>query len=198
MNAMLKKQSQPDNSGQTKLVTVTNLAGNLNIGDAPEYEVSSAINELLNCLAKKPSDFKALRRKPSPEIIIKINHNNLKSKSHIIKQYTDHSSKIEEAYTEIDSMIVFGKETILRNLNDLYYSALDTLNIDYLTRETDITLIRDNSEFIIEYIIRKLKNMAYESKNTPRFKEYIDFGVNVVVAHAFIECIIMESPNIDT
>lgn len=192
---MLKKTPQPVSSGPTKLVSVTNLAGNLNLGDSPEYEVSSAINELLNCLARKPSDFKILRRRPSAEIITKINHNNLKSKSHIIKQYTDHSSKIEEAYIEIDSMIVFGKETILRNLNDLYYSALDTLNIDYLTQEIDIALVKENSDFIIEYIIKKLKNMAYESKNTPEYKEYIDFGINIVVAHAFIECIIMENPN---
>jgi len=181
-----------------KTVKVDKVAGNLNIGNAPEYEISSAINELLKSLANKPFVYKRKKRRPSAGTIKKINHNNLRSKSHIIKQYLDNSSKIEEAYSDIDSLVAFGKDTILQNLNDLYYLALDEVNIEYLVCEIDIVKVRENSEFILESIIQKLKNTAFESSNTPAYKEHVELGVNVVVAHAFIECIIMENPSYDS
>ncbi len=181
-----------------KTVQVERNAGNIIIGDSPEYEISSAINELLKSLANKPFTFKKSRRRPSSETVVKIQHNNLKAKSHIIKQYLDHSSKVEEAYFEIDSLITFGKDTILQNLNDLYYLALDAVEIDYLTCDINIAKIRENSEFILDFIIQRLKNTVFESKNTPAYKEHVELGVNVVVAHAFIECIIMENPTYDS
>ena len=183
---------------QNKTVNVGKVAGNLNIGNSPEYEVSSVINELLNRLSEKPFNFKRVNRKPSSETIIKIKYNNLYAKSHIIRQYLDFSSKIEEAYDEIDSLVAFGKDTILRNLHDLYYNALDVVSIDYLSCDIDMIKIRENSDYILEFIIQQLKNTAFESKNTPRFKEYVETGVNVVVAHAFIECVIMENPENDS
>jgi len=195
---MLNKNSEMKNTTPNKTVNVGKVAGNVNIGDSPEYRVSSAINELLNCLANKPFVFKKIKRRPSSETVVKINHNNLNSKSYIIKQYLDYSSKIEEAYAEINNLIAFGKDTILRNLYDLYYLALDTVNIDYLSSDINIDQVRENSEFILDFIIQKLKNTAFESKNTPEYTEQIELGVNVVVAHAFIECIIMENPENDS
>lgn len=162
-----------------KTVKVERNAGNIFIGDSPEYEISSAINELLKSLANQPFTFKKNRRRPSSETVVKINHNNLKSKSHIIKQYLDHSSKVEEAYSEIDSLITFGKDTILQNLNDLYYLALDNVDIDYLVCDVDIDKVRENSEFILDFILQKLKNTVFESKNTPIYKEHVELGVNV-------------------
>jgi hypothetical protein len=181
-----------------KTVNVERNAGNIIVGDSPEYEISSAINELLKTLANKQFSFNKKRRRPSSETVVKINYNNLKSKSHIIKQYLDHSSKVEEAYSDIDSLITFGKDTILQNLNDLYYLALDTVDIDYLNCDVDIEKVRENSEFILDLIIQKLKNAVFESKNIPAYKEHVELGVNVVVAHAFIECIIMENPAYDS
>lgn len=190
--------TEGENTSASKTVNVGRNAGNIIIGDSPEYEISSAINELLKSLANKPFSFKRTKRRPSSETVVKIAHNNLKSKSHIIKQYLDHSSKVEEAYGEIDSLIAFGKDTILQNLNDLYYLSLDSIEIDYLTCEVDIIKIRENSEYILDFIIQKLKNTVFESKNTPSYKEHVELGVNVVVAHAFIECIIMENPTHDS
>lgn len=191
-------ENEKADTPETKIVKVERNFGNINIGDSPEYSISSAINELLKSLANKPFSFERKRRRPSSETVVKIEHNNLKSKSHIIKQYLDHSSKVEEAYSEIDSLITFGKDTILQNLNDLYYLALDAVDIDYLTCDVDVKEVRENSEFILDFIIQKLKNSVFESKNTPAYKEHVELGVNVVVAHAFIECIIMENPTYDS
>lgn len=179
----------------TKSVTIEKNAGNVYVGDSPEYEIDTAINELLNHLASKRDEFKRINRKPTPVTIQKIKHNNIGSKKHIIKQYLDHSSKIESALHDIDSSITFGKHIVFQNLNDLYYSALDELDIEYLYEDIDINEIRKSSDYILDFIIQKLKNSAFESKNTPILKENIELGVNVIVAHAFIECIIMEGPN---
>lgn len=178
-----------------KTVNVENVAGNVNIGDSPEYNVGSVISDLLNELVYKPFEFDNVKRRPSSETILKISHNDLTSKSHIIKQYLEFSKEIEEAYDEVDRLVTFGKSTVLRHLNDLYCSALDSLDIDYLLGNIDIEKVREHSDFIIEFIIQKLRNIVFESKNTPAYKEQIDLGVNVVVAHAFIECIIMENPS---
>lgn len=178
----------------SKTVNVGKVAGNVNIGDSPEYNVGSVISELLNNLAYKPFEFDNLKRKPSSETILKIKHNDLYSKNHIIKQYLEFSKEIEEAYDDIDRLVVFGKDMVLRNLNGHYHSALDSLDIDYFSGDIDIEEVRDNSDYILEFIIQRLKNMVFESNNTPPYKEKIELGVNVVVAHAFIECIIMENP----
>ncbi|TYT74050.1 hypothetical protein [Desulfobotulus mexicanus] len=190
----MSTDNSKSSSSANKTINVEKNAGNIYIGSSPEYEVSSVINQLLESLANKPFEFKLIRRRPSSETIVKIKYNNLISKSHIIKQYLDYSSKIEEAYKEIDSLIAFGKDTILQNLNDLYYLALDSLKIEYLSCDIELEKVRENSEFILDFIIQKLKNTAFESNNTPKYKEHIELGVNVVVAHAFIECIIMENP----
>ncbi|WP_236191278.1 hypothetical protein [Pseudomonas pharyngis] len=182
-------------SGVTKTVAITHLAGNVNIGDAPEYQINSAINELLICLASKASPYVRLDRKPTAETVRKIQHNNLRAKSNIIKQYLEHSSKIEEAYVDVDVLIPFGKDMILQNLNGFYCSALDELNIEYVCESVDMDKIRVNSIFIIDFVISKLRNFVYESMNKPAYKESVELGINVVVAHAFIECVVMENPD---
>lgn len=180
----------------SKSVNISQVMGNVNIGDSPEYRVGSAINELLIRLAKKPRQFSRIRRSPSAETIVKIKHNDLSARTAVIKQYLDYSVKVEEAYDEIDSLIVSGKDIILCNLSDLYFSALDCFGITYLdTEEIEISKIREHSIAILDYVIAKLRNTVYESNNLPEYKEQIELGVNVVVAHAFIECIVLENPS---
>jgi hypothetical protein len=181
-----------------KIVTIERNSGNTYIGEYPEYKVASVINELLKQLASKPFIFRRSQRMPPAATIVKIKHNQIQSKSHVIKQYLDHSAAIESAYIDIDSIVAFGKEIILQNLSDLYFAALDELNIEYILGCLDVAAVRDNSEFILDFIIQKLKNSVYESSNVPGLKEQIDRGVNVVVAHAFIECVIFENPGNDT
>lgn len=107
--------------------------------------------------------------------MVKIEYNNLKAKSHIIKQYLDHSSKVEEAYSDIDSLITFGKDTIFQNLNDLYYLALDTVEIDYLTCDIDIVKVRENSEFILDFIIQRLKIRYLNQKTLQLTKSMLNW-----------------------
>lgn len=179
----------------TKTINIEHNAGNINIGDSFEYKTESAINELLKNLASRPFKHQTSFRRQPTQTIVKIKHNNLVNKTHVFRQYQEYSETIESAYIDIDSIIPFGKSTILRNLSDLYYAALDELDIDCLTSSPDIAKIKHHSNFILEYVIQKLKNSSFESSNGPSFKEHVEQGINVVVAHAFIECIIFDNPS---
>ena len=58
-----------------------------------------------------------------------------------------------------------------------------------------MVLIRQHADDIIKKIIEGLKSFCYESSNVPSDKESVEVGVNVVVAHAFVECRVLENPN---
>lgn len=182
-------------SGNAKTININSLSGNVNIGDVPEYQINSAINELLILLATKGSVFVRLDQQPTAEVVKKIRHNNLGSRSGIVRQYLEYSSKIEDAYNDVNALIPFGKDTILRSLNGFYFAALDEVGIDWLFGKIDIGKVRENSIFIIDFVISRLRNFVYESMNKPALKENVEVGINVVVAHAFIECVVMENPN---
>lgn len=177
-----------------KNVAIEKNFGNINIGDSPEYQINSVINRLLMDLAATPFRFERKNRSVPVDTVRKIEHNNIRLNRHIIHQYIDHSAAVEEAYKRIDAATPFGRDVILRNLNSLYYQCLDSLDIDYFDT-IDIEKIRENSDHILFYIVNQLKNFAYESKNVPSMKEHVVQGVNVVVAHAFLECIILEVPS---
>lgn len=177
-----------------KQVLIEKNFGNLNIGDAPEYQINSVINKLLIDLAATPFRFERRNRNVPVSAVRKIEYNNIRSNKHIIHQYIDHSTVVEDAYARIDAMTPYGRDTILRNLNDLYYKCLDLLGVEYF-ESIDIEQVRENSDHILSYIVNQLKNFAYESKNVPSMREHVEQGVNVVVAHAFLECIIFEVPN---
>lgn len=185
--------AQPENIKNK--VTISKQIGNTYISTNPELLIGSAINELLYTLTNKPRTFQAKRRRPSADTIIKIEYNNLKTRQNIVQTYQNYSLQIEESFIDIDHQIINGKTIILENLQNLYFEVLDELEVDYICSDTiDINKIRDNSDDIIDYIILKLKNLSVESNNCNLNHEAIDIGIKVVVAHAFIECIIMENP----
>ena len=76
-----------------KSVYIGQVSGNVYLGERPEQSVDAAINELLLSLANQPFVFERSNRRPSAQTIEKIQYNNIQSKSHIIKQYLDHSAK---------------------------------------------------------------------------------------------------------
>ncbi|MEQ6924273.1 hypothetical protein AAUI01_01435 [Pseudomonas mosselii] len=182
---------------ESKTVNIGVVTGRVYVGGG-EYKVGSVINELLSILGSKRLPFQRQNRKATAEVVKKINHNRLNEKRHIVSQYLEYSSRIEEAYLEIDSMVAFGKDTILSNLNGLYVEGLNRFGIDCLCQDVDIERVRENADALIVFIIERLRDLVMDSARPPEFMEFVEIGVNVVVAHAFIECIVMENPEIVT
>lgn len=79
-------------------------------------------------------------------------------------------------------------------LNNMYFNALDKFDID--TFDIDMTKIKEHADEIVDNIIKQLRKFVYKSSNVNSlYKEQIEIGINVVVAHAFVECLILENPN---
>lgn len=182
---------------EQKTVNVGYVSGGLYIGGAGEYKVGAVINELLSRLSCKGVAFQRKNRKASAEVIKKINHNQLIEKKYIVAQYLEYSSRIEEAYLEVDSLVAFGKGTILSNLNGFYFEALSRFGVDCVCEDIDIGLVRENADALISFIIDRLRDLVVNSAKPPEYMEFVEIGVNVVVAHAFIECVVMENPEND-
>lgn len=163
--------------------------------DAPEQKVNSVLSQLLTEISLSPIVYEIHRRIVPADVIVKVKHNNLRSQRFILTQYQTYSATIETSYANIDKSIVNGKAKVLIILEQLYAKALSEFGLDLHWDEMNIEIIRDNADSIIEKIIKDLKVFCYKSANVPPDKESVEIGVNVIVAHAFVECLILENPN---
>lgn len=180
-----------------KQVYVNKHIGPLNINTNTEYKVGSIINQLLKLLAKQETFIIGQNntiRRPPAKTITKIKYNNLNDRKFIIAVYQKHSLLVENSINNINTLIPFGKEKILDNLNNIYLEALDYFEIDFLD-DNYLPNIIENSCEIIDFIILKLKSNIIQSDCSTLFSEDIDLGVQLLVAFSFIECQILENPN---
>lgn len=161
--------------------------------ESPEINVDSIINVIISDIAL--ADVKIdLTDRIFPAIVDKkINYNFLKSKRRIVLQYKSYSSHIEKAYALAEQNIINGKQTAMCLLNGMYCNSIEKYDIDSF--EPDIIQVRKYADDIIDDVIKQLRTFVYKSANVTQFKEQVEIGINVVVAHAFVECFILENPN---
>ncbi|EAZ1367831.1 hypothetical protein BRQ74_23070, partial [Salmonella enterica] len=108
-------------------------------------------------------------------------------------QYKYYSSHIERAYSLAEQNIINGKQSALELLNGMYCNSLEKYDIDSF--EPDIAKVRQHADDIISDVIKQLRKFVYSSANAIKYKEQVEIGLNVVVAHAFVECCVLENPN---
>lgn len=177
-------------------VNIRDIYGNLYIKESAEQKVDSIVNSLLTELSLSTIAPPLSRKRNIPsKVIKKVEHNNLVTQRFILSQYQNFSTSIETAYEIIDTNIVNGKAKVFLMLDNLYMKALCKVGIDPNFDEVNMEIIRQHADDIIESIINGLKEFCYESSNVPSDKESIEIGVNVIVAHAFVECTVLENPN---
>lgn len=174
-------------------VKIGNVEGDVNIGKSPEENVDSIINIIIRDIVTLSIKVDRLDRTFPSKVSMKIDHNNLRQKRRIIQEYKSYSSQIEKAYAIADERVINGKQIAMSMLNNMYFDALEKYEIDIF--DIDITKIREHSDEIIDNIINQLKKFVYKSANVSSYKEQVEIGINVVVAHAFVECLVLENPN---
>ncbi len=175
-------------------VHIENVEGDLFTSNSPEQQVDSIINIIITKIISESVKINLFDRSFPSHIALKIQHNQLKRKRNIVLQYKSYSAHIEQAYQIADKKIINGKQIALVLLNDMYHKSLDKFSID--PYEIDIEKIRNCADEIIEDIIKQLKKFLYKSSNVPTYKEQLEIGINVIVAHAFVECLVLENPNV--
>ncbi|OHT22336.1 hypothetical protein A3Q29_10980 [Providencia stuartii] len=160
---------------------------------APENNVDSIINIIISDIASAKVKIDRSDRSFPSNVTTKINHNMLSSRRRIILQYKSYSSHIERAYTLAEQNIINGKQSAMELLNEMYCNSLEKYEIDSF--EPDITKVRQHADEIISDVIKQLRKFVYNSANVTQYKEQVEIGINVVVAHAFVECCVLENPN---
>ncbi len=170
-------------------ITIENVEGDVNFGKSPEENVASIINIIIGDIVSCAVKIDRIDRTFPSKISNKIDHNNLRQKRIIIQEYKSYSSQIEKAYIIADEQVINGKEIAMSMLNNMYFKALDKFDID-------MTKIKKHADEIVDDIIKQLRKFIYKSANiNSLYKEQVEIGINVVVAHAFVECLILENPN---
>lgn len=172
---------------------IHNIGGDFYNVDSPENNVYSIINIIICDITSAKVKIDHSDRSFPANVTIKINHNMLKTKRRIILQYKSYSSHIERAYTLAEQNIINGKQTAMELLNEMYCNSLEKYNIDSF--EPNIEQIRLHADDIIDNVIKQLRKFVYNSANVNKYKEQIEIGLNIVVAHAFVECCVLENPN---
>ncbi|HEM6802528.1 TPA: hypothetical protein U2I18_003086 [Citrobacter koseri] len=172
---------------------IKNIEGDFYNVESPEKNVDSIINVIIGDIASAKVKIDRSDRSFPASVAKKIDYNMLRTKRRIVQQYKSYSSHIEKAYTLAEQNIINGKQTALELLNGMYCNSLEKYEIDSF--EPDIAHVRLHADDIISDVIRQLKKFVYNSANLTQYKEQIEIGLNVVVAHAFVECCVLENPN---
>lgn len=175
------------------LVNISEMHGDVNNTEPPESKVDSIINDIISEISQSSATVNIKDRKFPPKILKKIKHNQLKDNRSIVQLYKSYSSDIESAYSTIEKNVVNGKDTALLLLHDMYQTALKKFNID--TWEPDMDEIKQHADAIVDDVKVQLTNFLYKSANITFTKEQMVIGVKVVIAHAFVECYVLENPN---
>jgi hypothetical protein len=175
-------------------VTVQNVEGDLITVESPEINVDSIINLIIGEIVSISVNVDLLDRTFPSTILKKIDHNDLRRNKRIIQQYKSFSSHIEKAYATVDKNIINGKQSALLMLNEMYFNALEKYQIDPF--DIDMLKIREYADDIVDNVIKQLLKFVYKSANVPPYKERVQLGINIVVAHAFVECLVLENPNV--
>lgn len=170
--------------------------GDFNNIKSPESSIDSIINIIIKNIALVDVEIDYSDRSFPSNVARKINHNLLKNKRKIVLDYKAYSSPIETAYILAEKYIINGKKTAMRLLNNMYCKALEKYKIDSF--DPDIEKIREHADDIIDDVINQLRKFVYNSANVFEFKESVEVGINIVVAHAFVECFVLENPNNDS
>ncbi len=172
---------------------IHNIEGDFYNIEAPENNVDSIINVIIGDISSAKVNIDRSDRTFPANVSIKIEHNMLKSKRRIVLQYKYYSSHIERAYSLAEQNIINGKQSALELLNGMYCNSLEKYDIDSF--EPDIAKVRQHADDIISDVIKQLRKFVYSSANAIKYKEQVEIGLNVVVAHAFVECCVLENPN---
>lgn len=175
------------------LVQIQEVKGDFNNAEPPESKVDSIINDVISEISQVQVTVDIKDRTFPSKVSKKIKHNQLRNNRGIVLQYKSYSSHIESAYSTVEKNVVNGKQTALLILHDMYEAALDKFNID--AWEPDMDAIKQHADGIIDDVKTQLTSFLYKSSNINFTKEQMALGVNVVIAHAFVECYVLENPN---
>lgn len=172
-----------------------------NYGGIHHYErvarKPSYLADIVNGISKLPFDFSPdISNILSFDIENKLDHNNVIAYKQIIEDYAFYSTLINETYDAIATVKPNCRDKVMRIINGEYIRIRATILIG-ISKENIMSTIKLNSDFIIESVLKILKEKLYEAANLDSevHNEDIDIAIEMIVGDAFINCKILENPN---
>lgn len=119
----------------------------------------------------------------------KLNHNNIIRYRHLIEDYKIYYTKLTMIYNELEYAGSFKKESLLRNIRQIYLKIKGKYAV---TEGMYIDEIRVHADDIIEDIENQLLEAC--DARTLLDDGDISFGISLIMVDAFMRCKILEEP----
>lgn len=139
-------------------------------------------------------DAKDLRAYKIPE---KITQNHVVKHKATILEYSHYGRMCDEAFNIVDNNLMGSKSKVLRDIQQLYRDCKGQLLLENDCDSGDeMEIIRKHSDSIIEMVRDELKERILNDDSESFFYEDLNDGLIRVVCYAFIECKILEKPQV--
>lgn len=148
--------------------------------DIKRVKLDSNLATIINILSKEQWDESDNTMDVNSfEIDKKITFNDLKSKSDLIKEYSVYHTKVDQKYSEFDSMGVNKSKSVLELIRRLYLDIKNKNDADTIF------------SLVIDGVIEKVLN----SNNFQQIPiDELELCVDILAVDAFIRCKIFENP----
>ena len=128
----------------------------------------------------------------------KLDHNHVFKYRALIEEYGEYGQNVIKALSTVDQEKIGAEQKILKLINSFYKEALGELKkseSDSKQTRPLIEAIRVHSDLIIGSVVEKVVEVVNKSSNGHEMaEEELILGTRYVVAHAFIECKVLERP----
>jgi len=135
------------------------------------------------------------RRELPPEVVKKVEYNNLPNDHHVLRDYRRHCLVLEMAYRGAEQQNDDSRYLVRRRAAIAYQSKLDTTSKSASIPITEkSTFARNNATMLVEAVIDQLLLDYKSSKAILVEQETAHLAISLVVADAVVECEVLERP----
>lgn len=186
-----------NNSGQA--TGVGTVQGNLNVYNSPIVSrpgtIARLVSKICDHVAHEPID--SSKDYTQYEIDNKLDHNNVIEYRWLIEEYGEYCYMIDNAYNAVSEENPLAKDKTLKFIKRTYKQKLGKVLREYGSEDkSDIEIIREYSDIIIELVITDLEELLLNSENCPDDDiEQLKTAIKNISGHAFVECSILEKPD---
>ena len=119
----------------------------------------------------------------------KIRYNDIKRNKFLMDDHKEHHAKLSSIYSELEDNVAFKKDRLFGIIKNIY---LENKGKYVLNHPNEIELVRAHADDIIDGVQNDILDAILEDKTGRR--DEIAFGVNMIMADAFMRCKILEEP----
>lgn len=196
---MTRNQFEIENSGENQGVFVGQNNGNINVSIQKAIKIPSLIATVVKTLGEicVQSDFgdniDTLQEYRPDE---KIEYNCVVKYKEIIREFSTYYLVCENHLNAYDDSNISGKARILKYVHVWYLQAKgEIIAENKQTDKSDIEIIRENSDRIIDMVKMKILNAVMRTGEFDgTYIEDIELGIECFTCFCFMECKILERP----